>query len=174
VQDVNIIDALVQGQVESLATAAGIITVIMFFAMRSLSIGFLSLIPNVFPIALNFGIMGALGIPLNTSTALISAVALGIAVDDTIHFLTEYRLSRADGLAIPEAIHRSFREKGIGICASSVILVVGFGVLTLSSFVPTLTFGGLSSVIMITAWIGDMILLPAAMLAFQRNRAQAR
>jgi predicted RND superfamily exporter protein len=166
VQDVNTIDALVRGQVESLALAAAVITFIMFLALRSFVAGALSLIPNAFPIIINFGIMGLLGIPLNTSTALISVVALGIAVDDTIHFLTEYNRKRAESLPMREALQQSILEKGTAICASSLILVIGFGVLLFSSFVPTMSFGGLSAVIMITALIGDLIVLPAAMLSF--------
>jgi predicted RND superfamily exporter protein len=171
VQDVNTIDALVRGQVESLALAAAVITFIMFLALRSFVAGALSLIPNAFPIILNFGIMGLLGIPLNTSTALISVVALGIAVDDTIHFLTEYNRKRADNLPMREALQQSILEKGTAIAASSLILVIGFGVLLFSSFVPTMSFGGLSAVIMITALIGDLIVLPAAMLSFDRKSA---
>ena len=138
----------------------------MFLALRSFVTGALSLIPNTFPIIINFGIMGVFGIPLNTSTALISVVALGIAVDDTIHFLTEYNRRRAENLPMPEALRRSIQEKGVAISASSLILVIGFSVLLFSSFVPTMSFGGLSAVIMITAWIGDLIILPAAMLSF--------
>jgi predicted RND superfamily exporter protein len=166
VQDVNTIDALVRGQVESLALAAAVITFIMFLALCSFVAGALSLIPNAFPIILNFGIMGLLGIPLNTSTALISVVALGIAVDDTIHFLTEYNRKRAENLPMREALQQTILEKGTAISASSLILVIGFGVLLFSSFVPTMSFGGLSAVIMITALIGDLIVLPAAMLSF--------
>jgi predicted RND superfamily exporter protein len=171
VQDVNTIDALVRGQVESLALAAAVITFIMFLALRSLVAGALSLIPNAFPIIINFGIMGLLGIPLNTSTALISVVALGIAVDDTIHFLTEYNRKRAENLPMREALQQSILDKGTAICASSLILVIGFGVLLFSSFVPTMSFGGLSAVIMITALIGDLIVLPAAMLSFDGKSA---
>jgi predicted RND superfamily exporter protein len=81
--------------------------------------------------------------------------------------LTEYNLRRAQGLPLPEALHRVTLDKGRGICASTVILVIGFSVLVLSRFVPTISFGGLSAVIMITAWLGDMVVLPAAMLAFR-------
>lgn len=169
VQDVNTIDTLVRGQVESLTLAAVVITVIMFLALRSVSIGALSLLPNLFPIALNFGIMGLLGISLNTSTALISVVALGIAVDDTIHFLTEYKRRRAENLTMREALHTAILDKGLGISSSTVILFISFSVLMLSSFIPTVSFGGLSAVIMLTAWVGDMIVLPAVMLAFERK-----
>jgi len=173
VQDVNTIDTLVWGQVQSLTLAAAVIIVIMFLALRSLKTGALSLIPNTFPIVINFGIMGALGIPLDTATALISVVALGIAVDDTIHFLTEYNQARAAGLPIPEALHKVTMEKGKAICATSVILSMGFGVLLFSNFTPTASFGGLSALIMITAWIGDMVVLPAAMLMFYGKRKAA-
>jgi predicted RND superfamily exporter protein len=169
VQDVNTIDALVQGQVQSLAMAAGVISLIMILAMRSLAIGFLSLIPNMVPIILNFGIMGAFGIPLNTSTALISVIGLGIAVDDTIHFLTEYKLRRTEKMSIPETLRRVTVDKGMGISSSTVILFFGFSVLMLSNFVPTMSFGFLSAVIMITAWIGDMIVLPAVVLSFYKK-----
>lgn len=170
VQDVNTIDALVQGQVQSLTMAAGVISLIMILAMRSLAIGLLSLVPNMVPIVFNFGIMGALGIPLNTSTALISVIGLGIAVDDTIHFLTEYNLRRAEKMPIRETLRRVTMEKGLGICSSSVILFIGFSVLMLSNFVPTMSFGFLSAVIMITAWIGDMVVLPAVVLSFCRKK----
>ncbi|MCK5097723.1 MAG: RND transporter, partial [Desulfobacteraceae bacterium] len=75
VQDVNTIDSLVKGQIYSLTAAAGIIIVIMFFVLRSFPMGCISIIPNLFPIALNFGIMGLFKVPLNTATALIAAVA---------------------------------------------------------------------------------------------------
>ena len=171
VADVNTIATLVRGQVESLSIAAAIITLIMFLALRSFRIGALTLIPNMFPIAVNFGIMGILGIPLNTSTALISVVALGIAVDDTIHYLTEYKRKRSENLSMKDALHCVTLEKGKGISSSTVILFISFSVLMLSRFVPTISFGGLSAVIMITAWVGDMIVLPAVMLSFRTKNA---
>ncbi len=85
-QEVNTIDALVKGQVYSLSVSVIIIVLIMFFMLRSFPLWVLSLLPNLFPIALNFGIMGLVNIPLNTATALIATVAICIAVDNTIHF----------------------------------------------------------------------------------------
>lgn len=169
VQDVNTIDALVWGQVNSLALAAAVISVIMFFALRSLLVGGISLIPNAFPIILNFGIIGALHIPLNTATALISVVAIGIAVDDTIHFLTEYSRNRNENLTLSQALHKTTIDKGLAITATSLILMLGFGVLLCSNFVPTISFGGLSALIMLTAWIGDLIVLPALMLTWHNK-----
>lgn len=169
-QDVNTIDALVKGQVYSLSLAAGIIGVLMFLVLRSFAIGCLSLIPNLFPIILNFGIMGAAGIPLNTATALIAAVALGIAVDDTIHFLSEYREKRVEGMPISVSVKNVIFLKGRAILSSSLILCIGFGVLVLSRFVPTVNFGILSAIIMITAVIGDLVVLPSVLCFFSPQR----
>ena len=164
VQDVNVIDALVKGQIYSLGLAAAIIAVTMFLVFRSISIGCLSLLPNIFPILLNFGIMGAVGIRLNTATALIAAVALGIAVDDTIHFLTEYNAKRAERTPVPDAVKLVIVTKGRALLSSSVILCVGFGILALSRFVPTINFGILSAIIMFSALISDLVIVPSVLL----------
>ena len=163
-QDVNTIDSLVKGQVYSLATAACIIIVIMFFVLRSIPLGFISIIPNLFPIILNFGIMGALDVPLNTATALIAAVAIGIAVDDTIHFLSQVKSNLMEQQDIKTAVAGAILTKGKAIILSSLILCIGFGVMVFSRFVPTINFGALSAVIMITAVVGDILILPSAAL----------
>ncbi|HDQ41687.1 MAG TPA: RND transporter [Desulfonatronum sp.] len=169
VHNVNTIKALVDGQVYSLAIAVGVISLIMFIGLRSLRIGLMSFIPNLFPIVLNFGIMGALGIPLNTATALISVVALGIAVDDTIHFLTEYTTNRRLGMGRKASLERATMEKGPALTITSIILCAGFGVMIFSQFVPTISFGALSAVIMLTALAGDILLLPALILGMNRD-----
>jgi len=164
VQDVNTIAALVSGQIYSLSIALVVISLIMFMVFKSLSLGFLSLIPNCFPILLNFGLMGFMGIPLNTATALIAAVAIGIAVDDTIHFLSHYNGERKKGHAVGRAMETTVMIKGRALMSSSAILCVGFGILVLSSFMPVVYFGLLSALIMITAMIGDLIVLPAILM----------
>ncbi len=163
-KDVLVVNALVKSQVYSLLLAAVVISIIMFFAFRSVPIAALSLIPNLFPILINFGIMGAFGIPLDTGTALIATVALGIAVDDTIHFLNEYQLQRSQGLPIRESLMHIIETKGHAILSSSVILCAGFGVMVFSRFVPIIHFGLLSAIIMFTALIGDIILLPSVIM----------
>jgi hypothetical protein len=172
VQDVNTIDALVQGQISSLSLAAVTIFLVMLFILRSVKIGLLSIVPNLFPIILNFGIMGAFNIPLNTATAIISAVAIGIAVDDTIHFLFDYKTQRESGRGIPEAVERVFKRKGRAILSSSFILCIGFGVMVFSSFVPIVSFGLLSAIIMITTLIGDLIVLPSMLYFYSDSKSR--
>jgi predicted RND superfamily exporter protein len=163
-QNVNTIDSLVKGQIYSLSAAAIIIITIMFFVLRSFSMGCISIIPNLFPIILNFGIMGIFQIPLNTATALIAAVAIGISVDDTIHFLSDFKLNLSKGNDVKESVIRTILFKGKAILLSSLILCIGFGVMIFSQFVPTINFGALSSIIMITAVIGDILILPSVAL----------
>jgi predicted RND superfamily exporter protein len=170
VQDINMIDDLVKGQISSLSIAAGVIAVMMFFVMKSFNLGVISIIPNFFPIILNFGIMGIAGIPLNAATALIAAVALGVAVDDTIHFLTAFRKNIEQKISISESIRFVILEKGRAILSSSLILTIGFSIMILSVFVPTIYFGLLSAVIMITAVMGDIFVLPAVVLLMKNNR----
>jgi predicted RND superfamily exporter protein len=164
------IDDLVKGQISSLSIAAGVIAVMMFFVMKSFNLGVISIIPNFFPIILNFGIMGIAGIPLNAATALIAAVALGVAVDDTIHFLTAFRKNIEQKISISESIRFVILEKGRAILSSSLILTIGFSIMILSVFVPTIYFGLLSAVIMITAVMGDIFVLPAVVLLMKNNR----
>lgn len=166
---VNIVDYLVEGQVNSILMAMVTISIIMFFIMKSFQLGLISLVPNFFPIVMNFGIMAFLGIPLNTSTSLIAAIAIGIAVDDTIHFMYQYKkqLSRTSGIS--KAVQNAIMYKGSAIITTSLILFAGFGVLMFSSFVPTIQFGFLTAVIMISALAGDLIITPALLIFLERK-----
>ena len=164
VQDVDTVEALVNGQVVSIGVAFVIISVLMGVALKSVKLGLLSLIPNSIPIVLNFGLMGATGIALNTGTALISSVAIGIAVDNTVHFLTQYQMRRGGGWSIVESVRSGIKVKGRAMISSTIIICIGFGVLLLASFVPTIYFGLLSTFIMIVALLADAVVLPALIL----------
>ena len=164
VQDVDTVEALVNGQVESLGVAFLIISVLMGVSLKSVRLGLLSLIPNSIPILLNFGLMGATGIALNTGTALISSVAIGIAVDNTVHFLTQYQMKRDENWSIIESVRSGIKVKGRAMISSSMVICIGFGVLVLASFVPTIYFGLLNTFIMIIALFADVVVLPSLIL----------
>ncbi len=160
----KLVKNIVDSQVQSLSVAFLIIFGMLFIVFRSLSIGFISIIPNTLPIIFNLGFMGLAGIPLNTATAIISAVAIGIAVDDTIHFLNQYQNERQIGKSIRQATSTAIETKGVPIMTTSLILIGGFGILVLSSFVPTIQFGLLCSIIMLFAVVSDLAILPAVLL----------
>ena len=151
---------IVSSQVESLALASLIIFGIMFVVLKDLKLGLISIVPNVLPIAGNLAIMGFLGIPINTATAIISAVAIGIAVDDTIHFIVHFKRERDQGGPGMAAIRNALIKKGRAAISTSLVLVVGFGVLVVSNFIPTAQFGVLSALIMLMALTADIVVLP--------------
>ena len=159
----KLVKGIVDSQVNSLALAFIVIFATLFIVFKSFKLGLLSLIPNSLPILFNLGLMGVTGIPLNTATAIISAVVIGIAVDDTIHFLTVYQSGRNQKMSMGEAAIKAMRIKGEPIMLTSFILCCGFGVMVFSSFVPTIQFGFLSAVIMISAMVCDLVILPALM-----------
>lgn len=164
----KLISFIVNSQIESLALAFLLIFLSMFAIFRSLKLGLLSMIPNILPILFNFAVMGFFGIPLNSATAIIAAVAIGIAVDDTIHFICEYQNQRGRNLTVPDAVQQSIVAKGSPIITTSLIMTGGFGILLFGSFVPTIQFGFLSALIMLFAVISDLVLLPGVLLKFDR------
>jgi uncharacterized protein len=169
----KLVKSIVDSQVQSLALACGVIFAILFIVFRSISLGLLSLVPNTLPIVFNLGLMGWLGIPLNTATAIISAVAIGIAVDDTIHLIHQYQEERRNGVNRHPAVLASLKKKGGAMVVTSLILMGGFGVLVLSSFVPTIQFGFLCSMIMLFTLACDLLVLPALILVSKKAIAPA-
>ena len=152
---------IVSSQIESLALASLIIFGIMFFVLKDIRLGIISIVPNLLPIIGNLAIMGYCGIPINTATAIISAVAIGIAVDDTIHFIVQYKREIDGGKPSGEAVGLAIMKKGRAAISTSLVLVVGFGILIISSFIPTAQFGVLSALIMLMALSADLVVLPA-------------
>ena len=167
----KLVKNIVDSQVKSLSLAFLIIFGVLFLVFRSFSIGLISIIPNSLPIVFNLGLMGLAGIPLNTATAIIAAVAIGIAVDDTIHFLNQYQHERKKGSSTDKAAIAAIENKGVPMMTTSLILIGGFGLLVLSSFVPTAQFGFLCSVIMLFAVTSDLVILPALLMMLKRSRA---
>jgi CRP-like cAMP-binding protein len=125
----------------------------------------LSLIPNLLPIAAVFGVMGFLGVPLNVGTAMIATVAIGIAIDDTVHYMARNSMEldlRHDPV---EAMHHTLASEGRAIVATSIALACGFLVLLASSFVPLMHLGALASMVMLVALACDLTLTPALLMS---------
>jgi len=153
-------DEIARGQVRSLAIAAIVIFAIMAVLFTSVRAGVLSIIPNAIPIVGTFGLMGWLGVDLNVGTSLVASVALGIAVDDTIHYLTGFHLEMRRLGDQPRAMLTTLYLRGKAIVFTSVALFCGFMVLTVSRFAPIVAFGYLTAIAMVTALLGDLVVLP--------------
>ena len=144
------------------AIAVLLIAVIMVLALRSVSIGTLSLIPNTVPILMTFGVWAVLVGQVGMAAATVSATSLGIIVDDTVHLLAKYlRARREKGLNRPDAINYAFRTVGKAILSTTAILAVGFAVLGASAFRINAQMGLLTSLAILIALPVDFLLLPA-------------
>jgi predicted RND superfamily exporter protein len=158
---------LIQNLLESLALAFFVIALIMGFLFKSLRIVIISLVPNFLPLLMVAGVMGYLGIALKPSSALVFSVAFGIAVDDSIHFLARYRLGLQMGNTVGEAISNSFKDTGVSMIYTSIILFFGFVIFTASSFGGTEALGLLASSTLAIAMFSNLFLLPALLLTFE-------
>lgn len=160
----NLFWDLINSQLMSLSVSGLIIFAVMFMMFRSVVTGVASIPPNAFPLVVTFGTMGWVGIRLDTATVMIATVALGIAVDDTIHLLQHLRERLSSGLDLVTALRETLHHKGAAVIATSVVISLGFAVLMFASFVPTRNFGILTAVAMGSALFGDIVMLPAMLL----------
>ena len=159
---------LVRSQVRSFLLAFVLIGPMIALLLRSPRYALLSLPPNLFPVLVALGTMGAVGIRLDPATVMIAAMALGIAVDDTIHFLTRYRTERERAGRL-EALDRTFSAVADPIAETSMVAAAGFLVLLLSDFVPLIYFGLLTALALAAALVADLLVLPALLVAIDRR-----
>ena len=160
-------NAITKGQVSSLSLAFICIFIIMTALFMSVKVGFVAMIPNVFPILINYGIMGWTGIALSSATSLIASIALGIAVDDTIHYLARYNGEFKKDFDKKRAMKASLLTAGQPIVFTSITLGIAFAVLLVSKFQPTVYFGLLMMITMVKALFGSLVILPVLMLRLE-------
>lgn len=157
--------SLLDGLVNSFAAAFMMIAVLMMVVLRSVRAGILSMIPNVFPAVVVFGTMGLLGIEIDIGSMMTASVALGVAVDDTLHFLTWFRRGIDRGLERVPAVKLAYAQCASAMCQTTLVGGVGLAIFAFSSFVPTQRFGYLMLTMLVAALVGDLILLPALLLS---------
>ena len=139
----------------------------MMVLLRSLRTGLLAMLPNVIPLLVTLGFMGWVGIPLRTSTALIFSISLGVAVHDTIHFLTRYREELIRTRDREEALRLTMLSTGRAIIFTSVLLVGGFVIMTTTRFVGIFQMGVLGAITLFAALLGALLLLPVCLMLFK-------
>ena len=161
------INMLVTDLLFSLSLALGVIAVFLSLLFRSARIGILSLLPNVIPLAVGLGFMRLAGMRLEPVTVMIYSIALGIAVDDTIHFMVRYREEVLGGASPAQAVRATLRTAGRAMVFTSAVLVAGFSVTLISNFPGTVRFGLLAIVILSSALVTDLLLTPACMILFK-------
>jgi predicted RND superfamily exporter protein len=155
------IDQMIVDLAWSLSLAAAVIFGMMTLVFRSFRFGLLSLLPNVFPLVVTSTVMVIAGIPLQLTTVIVFTICLGIAVDDTIHFLNRFQRELAEDGDVPAASRRAFLAVGRALVMTTLILLAGFGSVMLSEMPSSRLFAWLSCTAIASALIGDLIILPA-------------
>jgi len=163
----KLVDYIVLSQVQGFTIAFSVIAVLMCVLLGSVKTGLISMIPNLIPVCLALGVMGWLNIPLDYSKVSIAAVAMGIAVDDTIHLTLRFRHEFNHCGRYSEAFQRSLRDVGRALIITSIALVAGFQVLLLSVLDSQATQGMLLSTTIVTALAADFLLMPALILTLK-------
>lgn len=155
---------VVETFIKSIAMAMILISIVMAVYFRSIRAGLLSMVPNAIPILFVGGLLYITGIPLNIGSSIVSSVCLGIAVDDTIHFLANYYRLRKEGHSINDSIASVFTFTGSALIVTTVILASGFGLYMAGDFIPNFHFGLLCATILTAALVLDVIFLPALLM----------
>ncbi|MGI9222336.1 MAG: efflux RND transporter permease subunit [Woeseiaceae bacterium] len=147
------------------------ISLIMMFALRSFALGLLSLVPNGLPILVTFGTWALLVGEVGFSVATVASISLGIIVDDTVHFLSKYVRARDErGLSAEDSIRYAFENVGMAIVVNTIILAIGFFVMTVSAFKPNFDMGLMTVIAIVFALVLDFLLLPALLLLGKKGR----
>jgi predicted RND superfamily exporter protein len=154
---------IINGQIMSFLVALGVISLLMMLFLRSVAAGLVAMIPNLFPIVVGLGAMTLLGIDLGPGTIMIGAVALGVIVDDTVHFTLALRQARHEGASIDGAIEWAIGSSGQPILVTSFLLACGFLVLLLGRYLPTQQIGSVIAIVVTVALLADLVLLPAVL-----------
>lgn len=166
-------EQIAYGQIRGLSLALIVIGIILVLLLRDPRIAMLALIPNALPLAIAFGFMGLFGVPLDAATVCLGSLALGIAVDDTIHVVTGYQDGIAQGRKPLEALDRCFERVLPALALTTAIIVVGFAVLALSEFTLIRNLGLVTSGLVVLCLLADVTLLPALLIGERRPKPVA-
>ena len=163
---------IINNLVKSLGIATILIFIVMTLAFSSLRLGIISVVPNVFPLSATAALLVFIGQPLQYASVLVFTLALGIAVDDTIHYLLRFKKERRKSGSLDTAISRTSQQIGFVIGTTTIILVLGMSSIIFSNM-PTLSlFGMLSCFALTLALVGDMVFLPALLKRFETSKSK--
>jgi uncharacterized protein len=166
----RMMDYVVMTFFQSVLMAMFLVAILMSGLFSSVKLGLLSLVPNILPLIIGAGFMHVVGIPLNIGSAIVASVCLGIAIDDTIHFLSNYYRLRSEGLGIQETMSQIMTFTGSALISTTMLLVACFGLYMIGDFIPTFHFGLLCAVVLTMALLIDLMFLPAVLLLLDKRK----
>ncbi|MCH7866509.1 MAG: MMPL family transporter [Myxococcales bacterium] len=156
----NMLQSLFRSQILTLGAVLGVIALMFGVLFRSVPVAVVAIIPNIIAAVFVLGLMGLVGIPLDIMTITIAAITVGIAVDNTIHYLHRFRVELQIDGDYPAAVLRSHASIGSAMYYTSTSITIGFSIFVLSDFIPTIYFGILTALAMVAALAADLIILP--------------
>jgi predicted RND superfamily exporter protein len=160
----NMLQSLFASQISTIGVVFVAIMLMMMILFRSFKIALIAILPNMIAAGTVLGAMGLVGIPLDMMTTTIAAIVVGVGVDQAIQYFYRFRMEFAQDQNYIEAIHRSHASIGRAMYYTSVTIIVGFSILMLSEFIPSIYFGLLTAFAMLMAVIGSLTLLPKLIL----------
>lgn len=143
-----------------------LISALMIFALRSWRLGVISLVPNIAPAVIGFGLWALISGEINLGLSVVVTLTLGIVVDDAVHFLAKYQHARKEGQNAEQAVRYAFHTVGRALWITTVVLVAGFSVLAMSQFRLNSDMGQLSAIVIFVALVIDFVLLPSLLMRF--------
>ena len=168
----RLMDDMSNNQFKSLALAMVFISGLLVLTLGSVQAGLLSIIPNMIPATLAFGLMGLMAIPLDTDTLMIAPLIIGIAVDDTIHFITHYRMALAKHSDMRLALVDTIKQVGQAVTFTSLVLGCGFFMLSFSNYLGLAKVGAFGSLAIFVALLCDLLFFPALIMVFKPKFGQ--
>jgi predicted RND superfamily exporter protein len=160
----NMLQSLFSSQIQTLGAVIAALLVMFIILFRSLKIALIAIFPNLLSVIAVLGFMGWARIPLDMMTITIAAISVGIAVDNTIHYIHRFKKEFADCGHYLTSMHRSHGSIGYAMYYTSVTIIIGFSILVLSNFIPSIYFGLLTGLAMVIALIAALTLLPQLIL----------
>jgi hypothetical protein len=170
----RIFDQLIRSMLRSYAFALLVITPLMMLLLGSLRRGLVSMVPNLIPVVAVLGLMGWLGIPLDSTTMMVGAMVIGIAVDDTIHFMHKFQGYFEEMGDLEAAVGETLRTTGSALLFTSLVLALGFSVFALGEMSNVRVFGLLLSFASVVAFLADLLVAPALLAVVERLRRRRR
>ena len=168
-------DLILEGQVWSILMSLGLVLILLSFMFRSIKAGLIGSLPIIITALISFGVMGLFNIPLSTTTALLSSIAIGIGIDYATHFIQHYRMNLEKNTGALQAMHATMAQTGKAILFNAIVVITGFLVLLFSVFPPNRTLGALVSMNMFTSLLGTlsimMILLFTNKVFISKNKS---
>ncbi len=160
---------LMEGMMKSIEICVVLVFILLLVVLKDFWMTLIAMIPIAMTLVIDFGILGLFGIPLNTATAMVSSIAIGIGVDYSIHYITWYRSELQRHADIHLALENTILHKGRAILYNMFVIVAGFLVLVVSNFVPLIQFGFLTAICMLTTAFGALIVVPAVLLLLSKK-----